>query len=300
MGFTEDQVKVFGKSLGEYLKSYKESLDGYTWDMQESCIKKAKEMGLMTVDDMQGGFKETVKLRQSVADRARKICFENSNNRANELTELASFVIKDWGALGGNKLETISGYAQRFTGPTVSISSIHSYQDLLQAVAPVRSSLVFKMEGIASWSKWISFIWSDWALIYDARIAFTLNAIHFISDLQVPVFIEPPGRNTLLEGFNAQSSAVLNAMALTKKQEKYSYLQMEQVKLIKKQMASFTIQKKSVYLYYLEVMKEAHQWLWEDAASSTPLLHTEMLLFKISTDEVVKDYVTQVLTKFSA
>lgn len=51
----------------------------------------------------------------------------------------------------------------------------------------------------------------------------------------------------------------------------------------------------NAYAYYLEVMASAHRQLWQD---DRPLVHTEMLLFKISIAEIAQDFIAEMLARF--
>ena len=54
----------------------------------------------------------------------------------------------------------------------------------------------FGFKKISSWSKWLSVVCPKWACIYDTRIAYSLNAINYISGAEHKIFPIPEGRNT--------------------------------------------------------------------------------------------------------
>jgi hypothetical protein len=73
--------------------------------------------------------------------------------RAEDLADLARFVISDWGSLKGNNPQTIFDYVERFTGIEVPFGQICSAAQLQAAVPPRKQRGLFRFAGIASWSK---------------------------------------------------------------------------------------------------------------------------------------------------
>lgn len=295
--FNQRHIEIFGDAVASYLEDHRGKLDCYSWDISDICVEKARALSLLSDEEIKGGFKETIQLREAVSQQVNALKEDDPDRRA-KLIILADFVIRGWGALGGNKSDTIEKYVNRFTGNGVSVDEIHSYQDLLEAVKPMAKGQLFKFDGVASWSKWLSFVWSDWALIYDARIAFALNAIHFIQSVDAPVLPEPDGRNALLKQFNAQSTAALSRLALASNQSDDVKVEIETAADIKKMMSSAVVRKADTYIYYLEIMTHAHKQLWPNP-EDVSLLHTEMLLFMLSVEDVVKDFAEKILVRFS-
>lgn len=298
VSFSQRDVANFGSAVASYLDKHKDKLDGYSWGMSNGCVDAARKLELLSIDQVQGGFKETLQLREAVAQRVLSIKDDDSN-RMEKLVILADFVIRDWGALSSNKPETIKKYVDRLTGAAISLNQISSYQDLLDVVEPASRRNLFDFSGIASWSKWISFVWGDWALIYDARIAFALNAIHFMSRVDAAVLPEPTGRNALLTQFNAQSLAAFGLISLKNKNSKQADVAIAEVEELKKLLKSTTVRKNETYAYYLEVMTYAHNQLWAKATTTPPLLYTEMLLFMISVEDVAKDFTNEMLVRLT-
>ncbi len=299
---TTSQAVAFGREVATYLSTYRHRLDDYSWGMTGSCIAAARVRGLLSDRDFGGGFAETLELRQAVARRSREIqAGKKGATRVQELADLAKFVISDWGGLNGNDEETIEEYASRFTDIETGFDAVVDHESLRSAVRPRIRRGLYKFGGIASWSKWLSFVWNDWALIYDARIAFALDAIHFIRAVNAPVLPVPPGRNGLLASLDAESAAAFawlgsygSACPPRDEMDAVSVGKTSKDDPLRIWLNNAVVPDQDAYAYYLDVMAEAHQQLWQD---DRPLVHTEMLLFKISIIEVAQDFVSGMLER---
>lgn len=289
---TPQHVQAFGRAIAAYLSTRCHKLKSFQWPIAEKCVQVAIRRGLLPGIPFGGGFAETMQLRQAVAARAREIQAQAQlSQRLEPLAELASFVIADWGNLNGNDPKTILGYAERFTGIDVLFDQIRAPADLQAAVPPRRRHELFRFAGIASWSKWLNFVWNDWALIYDSRIAFALDAVHFICKVNAPVFPVPAGRNPLLTHLNAQSCAAFAWLA------SYAGARPSRDQM-SAWMANAVAPEKDAYVYYLAVMAEAHRLLWP-TNESRPLVHTEMLLFMLSIEDIAHDFARELLVRLA-
>lgn len=288
----QQQVQAFGRAIAEYLSGYRSKLNGFHWPIESKCVQEAARRELLSGMSVEGGFAETMQLRQAVAARAREIQARGSfPKRIEDLADLAKFVISDWGNLNGNDAQTIVDYAQRFTGIEVPFDDVRCASDLRAAVLPRRQRGLFRFGGIASWSKWLNFVWNDWALIYDARIAFALDAIHFICRIDAPIFPVPAGRNPRLANFDAQGSAAFGWLA------NYAHKRLAGSE-ISACLKAAMVPESEAYSYYLAVMAEAHQLLWP-SSERRPLVHTEMLLFKLSIEDIADDFAREMLARLS-
>ncbi|WP_042302646.1 hypothetical protein [Paraburkholderia kururiensis] len=289
---TQQEVQVFGSAIAEYLSGYRDKLNAFHWPIESKCLEGAVRRKLLSGMSVEGGFAETMQLRRAVAVRAREIqACEQFPKRIEDLADLAKFVISDWGGLSGNDAQTIVNYAQRFTGIEVPFDDVCCASDLRAAVLPRRQRGLFSFGGIASWSKWLNFVWNDWALIYDARIAFALDAVHFISKIDAPIFPVPPGRNPRLANFDAQGSAAFGWLA------NYARERLADADISARLKAAM-MPESEAYSYYLAVMVEAHRLLWP-LSERRPLVHTEMLLFKLSIENLADDFAREMLVRLS-
>lgn len=289
---TTEHVQAFGRAVADYLSVHRSKLNGFHWRIEASCGQEGVRRELLSCMSVEGGFAETMQLRQAVAARAREIQAQAElPRRMEDLADLARFVISDWGSLNGNLQKTIDRYAERFTGIHIPFDIIRSAAELQAAVPPRKRRGLFSFSGVASWSKWLSFVWNDWALIYDARIAFALDAIHFNCKVDAPVFPVPVGRNPLLANFDAQSSAAFAWVA-------WSVGANLSASETRSRLVNAVAPEKEAYGYYLAVMAEAYQLLWP-SFESRPLVHTEMLLFMISIEDIADDFAREMLARLA-
>jgi len=284
---TQEHCDVMGEAVAEFLRPRQQALHTFDWKITPAAIKAAVALRLLPEKPEGDVFSMTARLRAAVAERVRSFG-PSDPKREDRLHELARFVVSDWGGLRRNSPKTLHGYVQRYTAHVDDFDAVTSARALHARVSAAHQSPVFPLEGIASWSKWLNFVWPEWALIYDARIAFALNAILLMRDIDAPAFPVPVGRNATLGHFSAQTSACLAWHARRGSRPPKS-------KAIATWMESAMVKDVDTYEYYLAVMNAAHRRLWRD--EQTPLVHTEMLLFSRSVLEVVEDYVAFELTR---
>jgi len=274
-----EEANRFGDAVAAYLKPYRQELKHYAWPMSPNARKKARALGFPVGDD-DGGALATWELRKAVAQRVREVHGLSGAQREAGMAELCGFVIRVWGGLASNRDETIDAYSRVFldTCPP-DLSDIQSPRQLRRHVG-----CSFPFKGISSWSKWLNFIWSDWALIYDARIAFALNAIHFRAGVDARAFRVPEGRDALLSKIDTQSLAGLQY--LKRRGEQVPGLATDNKQLVAWMEAALAPEAET-YEYYLLVMQRARDVLDQDEPCS--LVDTEMLLFYLSNRQVVRD-----------
>ena len=274
-----EEANRFGDAVAAYLKPHRETLKDYAWPMSPKARKTARELGL-AVGDVDGGALATQELRKAVAQRVREVHGLSVAQREAGMAELCGFVIRVWGGLASNRDETIDAYSRVFLDACpADLSDIQSPRQLRRHVG-----CSFPFKGISSWSKWLNFVWSDWALIYDARIAFALNAIHFRQGVDARAFRVPEGRDALLSKIDTQSLAGLRY--LKRRGEQVPGLATDNKQLVRWMEAALAPEAET-YEYYLLVMQRARDVLDQDEPCS--LVDTEMLLFYLSNRQVVRD-----------
>lgn len=282
----QDEAHRFGDALAAYLKPHRHALKDYAWPMSAKARTTARALGL-AVGDTDGGALATQQLRQAVAQRVREIHRLSGPERDAGMEALCGFVIRVWGGLASNRDETIASYSSFFLDACPpDLSDIASAAQLRR-----HARCDFPFKGISSWSKWLNFVWNDWALIYDARIAFALNAIHFREGVDARAFRVPEGRDALLSKIDTQSLAGMRY--LKRRGEQAPGLDSHNRDLVR-WMESALMPEEKTYEYYLLVMQRAREVLDQDGACS--LVDTEMLLFYLSNRRVVRDLLDTVGT----
>jgi len=274
-----EEATRFGDAVAAYLKPYRHELKDYAWPMSPKARKQAREYGF-PVGDEDGGALATQELRRAVAQRVREIHGLPGTERDARMAQLCGFVIRVWGGLASNRDGTIEAYSRDFLANCPpDLSHIRSPGQLHG-----HAGCGFPFKGISSWSKWLNFVWSDWALIYDARIAFALNAIHFREGVDARAFRVPEGRDALLSKIDTQSLAGLRY--LKRRGEQVPGLAMDNKTLVR-WMETALAPEAQTYEYYLLVMQRARDVLDRDEPCS--LVDAEMLLFYLSNRQVVRD-----------
>ncbi|PCE32540.1 hypothetical protein [Burkholderia ubonensis] len=275
------EAKRFGDAVAAYLDPHVGVLKDYKWKMGKGVPKEAAKLGLIAIDK-EGGVAATNALRSDVARKAREVHLLAGNTRQFKMNELCKFVICQWGALGSNGDDTIEAYARVYTNAAIpDLSAICSLQELR-----VQANCNFPFKGIASWSKWLNFVWPEWALIYDARIAFALNAIHVMKGVDARAFPVPPGRDKLLSTLDSQTLAALSYL---KRQRKHipDVPNGEYVNTLADWLKSGTIAEGDAYEFYLMVMRRVQDVIGR--VSFPAFVDVEMLLFYLSNRQLVHD-----------
>jgi hypothetical protein len=276
---TQREAERFAEAVAIYLIPHRERLAGYRWPLRPSTVKAARNLGLH-IDDTRGGLAATHTLRATVAARVRKIHAARMPDLGAELAPFCGFVVKTWGGLGANKDETILQYVEQYTGSGLpDLDRIASLEQLADA-----AGCAFPFDGVASWSKWLNFVWPDWALIYDARMAFALNAIHYMQAADARALPVPPGRKVLLNLFDTQMLASMRYLAgrgavlpkSTADNEEYAAW-----------LGNALAPPDEAYAYYLAVLRAVRERV--GFSGQYALVETEMLLFYLSERDVVRD-----------
>jgi len=277
-----NEIEGFAQAVAAVLERYKEdALQKYDWKIDEDVLTYAeRELGITVFGHSL--LDKTTHLRRHISTDAHR----NWKQR-DRLVLLADFVVRRWGGLDGNAEKTIEQYVSRFCEIECHPKDVDGYAKLFASAKQQRT--LWQFNNIASWSKWLNFVWPKWALIYDARIAFGLNAIHFLRGLETPVFPQPPGRNSLLGNLDAQALAALRRGAIRQQTPP------NDAKKAAKWFQQQQFRAPHAYPVYLEVMSRAHELLWADSETKPPLVHTEMLLFHVSANQLALEFASVVM-----
>ena len=132
----------------------------------------------------------------------------------------------------------------------------------------------YYFNSISSWSKYLSIIAPGWACIYDARVAYTLNVINYISGSKYQILPVPSGRNSKINLLDIETLLI---------SAKFQDLYLNSPKEIKRK---FFIGEGETYRFYINLMHDLHNELWEPG---DPVQYTEMLLFAIADNYAYTD-----------
>lgn len=236
--------------VAAFLDEYKDDLPVlFDWYFDESIPRK--RFGFSFGDG--STFEKTLELKTQLTSATIKSRAPLAQVR------LAEYVIKDWGGI------------KRFGQANATVTTL---LPLATKTRPGKAKGQFPFKNISSWSKWLSVICPDWALIYDARVAYSLNAINLMAGAPGMVFPMPQGRNSTLQLLDPASVALASRLRTTKE---------ETPELIRK---AHVLADDDVYDSYLDVATGAHNLLWPN--NEQPLVLVEMLLFALANNVVFR------------
>lgn len=236
-------------AVADYLRDKKDLLPSlYTWKFDD--VRAAELFGI----SFAGGdwFQKTLELKEGLRSRVRSTTCDIVHG------DIATYFIKEWGGI------------TRFSKVTETLELFADHQG--QRTLPPAFKPSLKL--ISSWSKWASIVCSEWACIYDARVAYSLNAINYLKGIGHPIFPMPEGRNTRLQ--------MLDITTLLLNQR----LQEDESSDPKSLRKRHFLPDRDTYVTYLELVRNVSMQLWDD----TDHIHeVEMLLFALADGKIYQD-----------
>lgn len=185
--------------------------------------------------------------------------------------KLCLWVIKDWG-----------GITTARDNDTISL-----IKEFLSTDKPT-------FNRIASSSKVGAYMFPDKNVIYDSRVAYSLNWIILSANAGQQYFPIPEGRNSKMSAFD------LNVLIRLKNIVAYQATDIKHLDhrfFIKNSDKKIFINKKDAYAELNNLVKKINQKLWKgDKDKEQNLYFTEMLLFSIADREVFMDITTKYRT----
>lgn len=245
----------------EYLKKYKEDLPKlYTW---RAKIEKLVDLGViedyeLTELNNLNSFNREIILK----DRVNIKIHEAYKNDIETFNKLCLWIIKDWGGILTAK-----------------------DNDTIELITTFLSSEKASYKRIASASKVGAYMYPEEYIIYDSRVAYSLNWIILSENAGDIYFPIPSGRNSKMTSFD------MNVLIRMKYIENYvpeNICDMDKRQYIKSRDKSLYIPDGDSYSELNHLIKEINSKLWE-GEKATKLFYTEMLLFSIADREIFKD-----------
>jgi hypothetical protein len=257
--------------IANYLNRFKDKLpELYSWNAK---IEKLVELNVISVSELQVinsqspydkelVLKKKVNLKLSEYYKSNKVLFDS----------LCLWIIKDWGGIltakDSNTLELIN--------------------DFLKSDKP-------NYKRIASASKVGAYMFPEKYIIYDSRVAYSLNWIILSENAGNVFFPIPNGRNSKMAAFE------MNVLIRLKNIEHYvpnKITEMDNRLYIKQKDKLKYIPEKDSYTELNKLIKELSQKLW-DSEKAKMLYYTEMLLFSIADREIFSDISSRLTLKIS-
>ena len=250
-----------------YLQKHKSNLSTlYKWEVKTKIISKLKELIVeeLEIADSLNRYEKELKLKKIVGKKLN----EALESKSELFDQLCLWIIKDWGGITStNDKETMK-----------LVKNFLSHENP-------------SFDRIASTSKVGSFLFPNRNIIYDSRVAYSLNWIILSENAGQYFFPIPEGRNSKMSAFD------LNVLIRLKNISNYHTQNIEHLdhKLyINNADKKIFINKKQAYSELNKLIKIINEKLWKgDNEKEQNLYYTEMLLFSIADREVFLDITTQ-------
>lgn len=253
-------MKTLSTDVAEYLENKINCLEQlYQWQF-DAAIPEAR-FGSKIPN------KSWAKKTRSLRWQLRK--FLKDNQDQNSALKVARYLIHDWGRIPQFK---------RCKQVVVEFANVSKPDDI--------SNCCFGFDGISSWSKWASFVRPAWACTYDARVAYSINAINFLKGGFHKIFPSPPGRNPRLLALDV--ATLVRAKKLSRADRPWD-LSLDPA------FEDKTVSKGEVYRTYLELVRAVSERLWGNAKH---IQTVEMLLFGMADGALYRDVISDLRTNY--
>ncbi len=255
------------KRIADYLERYKNQLDElYDW---KPNFQRLAEIGIVNEAELAklqspnlSNFQKDEKLKD-ILSKALNECAVDSQR----FQEISLWIIRDWGGIhNGSDSDTM-----------------RSIIDFLQTDSP-------RFNRIASTSKVGGFMTPDKRIIYDSRVAYSMNWIILSESAGDKFFPIPEGRNSKMQSFN------LNVLIRLKFADIYKPDKTEDWrnrKYISAKDKKIYISKSDAYYELNDLVGKVNEVLWTNDRKQQPF-YTEMLLFSIADKCVFREITERV------
>jgi len=260
-------VKFDIDKITKYLDRYKDDLPTlYNWNVK---IDRLVELDTLTENQVKEinaltHYEKELQLKKIVGKRLN----DTLKSNADLFDKLCLWVIKDWGGI-----TTASDHG-----------TLGLIKDFLNQVKP-------SFNRIASSSKVGSYMFPDRNVIYDSRVAYSLNWIILSENAGQQYFPIPEGRNSKMAAFD------LNVLIRLKNISTYHTTDIKHLDhkfFINNSDKKIFINKKDAYSELNNLVKQINKNLWNgDKDKEQNLSFTEMLLFSIADREIFLDITTR-------
>jgi len=249
------------EKIVNYLKKFKNELPKlYTW---KAKIEKLVDLGVLKNEEVLELNKLSSFDREIILkNRVNLKIHESYKNDTENFNRLCLWIIKDWGGILTAK-----------------------DNDTIELISKFLNSEKPSYKRIASASKVGAYMYPEKYIIYDSRVAYSLNWIIMSENAGNIYFPIPSGRNSKMMAFD------MNVLIRMKYVEKYvpiNISEMDKRQYINSKDKSLYIPEKESYTLLNYLIKEINSRLW-DGEKAEKLFYTEMLLFSIADREIFKD-----------
>jgi len=251
----------------KHLDRYKSDLPKlYNW---KTKIDRLVELEILTERQVKkinalSPYEKELQLKKLVGKKLN----DTLKSNAGQFNKLCLWVVKDWGGITGARDK----------------DTIRLIKDFLSQDKP-------NFKRIASASKVGAYLYPDRNVIYDARVAYSLNWIILSENAGKQYFPIPEGRNSKMSAFDLNVLIRLKNISIYRTED---IKHLDHPLFIKNSDKKLFIDKKDAYSELNNLVKMISQKLWHgDKDKKRNLYFTEMLLFSIANREVLMDITTR-------
>lgn len=261
------------QAIVSFLDKFKNDLPTlYSWNANISRLPELGVLSRKEVDSLnreKADFKYLKELRVKQAVRLKLVEYQKTNPTL--FNDLCLWIIKDWGGITG----------------AADTNTVELVQEFLNSEKPV-------FNRIASSSKVGAYLFPKENIIYDSRVAYSLNWILLSKNAAETFFPIPDGRNSKMIAFDMN---VLIRLSSIEHYHPDPITEMDNKKYISKKDKSIYIPKNEAYTVLNSLIKEISKKLWSGEKSEF-LFYTEMLLFSIADREIFEDITSRLNLTF--
>lgn len=249
-----------------YLKQYKNQLsEYYNWNVNTDKLVELKVFSKSELEKVktENPFEKEIILKK-------RICLKLNdflNNSKTDFDNLSLWIIKNWGGINS-------------PNDTKTLKLIDNYLN----------NGIIKFERIASLSKVLAYLKPKEFIIYDSRVAYSLNWILLSSGIKSKFFPIPEGRNSKMIAFDMNVLIRMNDINSYKVNSEKEFKNRLFISKIDKKVF---LPKNDAYFELNKTISQISKKLWNNEKSEY-LYYTEMLLFAIADTEIYKDITNKI------
>lgn len=256
----------------QYLERYSQNLNQlYIWDTPEDMhLKKAENIGLMNSTEY-----EFIKCIENYFERnvqLKKILKEKLNHCTDDelMEDFYEWIICEWGGIRTLKKDELA-------------------KEIKVVLEKLQNCGQIDFKRIASISKVLSFMYPEKYIIYDARVAYSLNWIILKSKAGEKFFPIPDSRNSKLAAFDMNSLIRLTNINIFSNVMSTSGIEKRFISDTDK---NIFIKDKDAYSVMCKLISAINKELWQGQIEKVEYpYYTEMLLFSIADTVIFRDMV---------
>jgi len=249
-----------------YLNQYKNQLsEYYNWSIKIDKLVDLKVFSISEIEKMEAEnpFEKEIILKKRICLKLNEF-LENSKV---DFNKLSLWIIKNWGGINSPNDNT-------------TLKLIDNYLN----------NGIIKFERIASLSKVLAYLKPKEFIIYDSRVAYSLNWILLSNRIKSKFFPIPEGRNSKMIAFDMNVLIRMNNINAYKVNDEKEFKNRLFISKIDNQVF---LPKNKAYFELNKIISQISKKLWNNEKSEY-LYYTEMLLFAIADTEIYKDIIDKI------